>query len=151
MDRRHKIAFACFATNAALGLAFGIVYLASPSAMPYHEAAMRTAFSALPLGEQAVILALLRVAGGGLVATAIASGFLLGRPFRAGERWAPGALLAVQLAMAVGTAYGVGIVMALTGARPPWGAALAGLVLPVAGWLAATLHPGIRPLAPHAH
>ncbi len=152
MDRRHKLAFACFATNAALGLAFGVVYLASPAAMPYHEAAMGTAFSALGVGEQAVILALMRVGGGGFVAVALASALLLARPFRAGERWAAAALLAVQLAMAAGAAYGVGTVILRTGALPPWGAALASLVLPIAGWLAATPRPRIRPLAPrHAH
>jgi hypothetical protein len=75
MDRGRKLAFAFFALNAALGLAFGIVYLVSPAAMPYHEAAMKVAFAALPPGEQAVLLALMRVAGGGFVAAALASGF----------------------------------------------------------------------------
>ncbi len=148
MDRRRKIALACFAANAALGLAFGIVYLASPAAMPYHEAAMETSFSALGGGEQAVVLALMRVAGGGFVATALASAFLLARPFRAGERWAAGALLAVQLAMAAAAAYGVATVIVRTAASPPWAASLASLVLPVVGWLAAAPHPGIRRLLP---
>ncbi len=152
MDRRHKVAFACFAANALMGLAFGVVYVASPAVMPYHEAAMQTAFSALGRGEQAVLLALMRVAGGGFVAAAVASAFLLARPFRAGERWAAGALVAVQVSMAAGAAYGVATVIARTDALPPWAASLASLLLPVAGWLAVTLHPRDRRLAPrHAH
>ena len=49
--------------------------------------------------------------------------------------------------MAAGVAYGVATVIVLSGAMPAWGASLASVLLPVAGWLVVT-HPGVRPLVP---
>jgi hypothetical protein len=53
----------------------------------------------------------------------------------------------VQLAMAGGTAYGIGTVIVRTGALPPWPLSLASVLLPLAGWIAATTNP-VRRAAP---
>jgi hypothetical protein len=149
MDRRRTLAFTCFAANAILGLALGIVYLVSPSAMARQEAAVRAALPALGSGEQALLLALMRAGGVLLGAAAIAAFLALARPFRAGERWAASALRGEQLAMDAGAAFAVATVLVLAGVLPPWGAALASLLLPIAGWAVMAPHPRIRSLVPH--
>jgi hypothetical protein len=148
MDRRRTLAFTCFAANAILGLALGIAYLVSPSAMARQEAAVRAALPALGSGEQALLLALMRAGGVLLGAAGIAAFLVLARPFRAGERWAASALRGEQLALAAG-AFAVATVLVLAGVLPPWGAALASLLLPIAGWAVMAPHPRIRSLVPH--
>lgn len=147
MERQRNLTVSSlfFASNAVLGGAFGLLYVLSPRAMPYHLVAMSTSWTELGAGEQAVLMALMRVAGGGFVAAAIASAFLL-HALRAGDRRAPLALLLVQLAMGLSSAYAVGTVMLRTSATTPWPAALLGVLLPIAGYAAAVRLP--RPLVP---
>jgi hypothetical protein len=149
MDRRRMLAFTCFVANAVLGAALAIVYLASPAAMARDEAAARAVLPALGPGEQALLVAAVRVGGAVAIAAAAAWLFLRGRPIGAGERWAATAVVGEQYAMALGAAYAVATVLVLAGALPAWGAALASLLLPVAGWAVASPHPRIRSLVPH--
>jgi hypothetical protein len=142
MGRRWKVAFACFAANVAIAAAFGVTYLLSPRVMPYHAAAMGIPWSEVAPGEQAALLALMRLGGGGLLVTALASAFLLARPFRLRERWAAHALFAVQITLSLAVLYGMGTLTLLSDGRPPWVAAIAGVLLSVIGYWAAVRGPG---------
>ena len=56
--------------------------------MPYHSLALAKSWSEIEANTQTLILALMRVAGGGFISTGIAIAILLCIPFQAGETWA---------------------------------------------------------------
>ena len=53
-------------------LAFGVIYLTRSQFMPYHSLALDKPWSEVESNTQTLILALMRVAGGGFAATEIA-------------------------------------------------------------------------------
>ena len=117
----------CYGLTAIAALGFGITYLLTPTFMPYHAQALGLGWDELPANLQVLILALLRVAGGGLCAASVAVLALLIGPFRQGQRWAYQAVPIICLLVVVPTFRAVWSVQQQTMASPPLG--LVGLCL----------------------
>ena len=135
MPLLQQISFGLYSLVAAIALVFAMMYLIRPKFMPYHSAAVGLAWTEVDEGFRILIIALLRVAGGGFLAASSATIFLLLIPFRSGELWANWALLAVGLASAVPTLIATILVKLKTPASPPWIAAVIAIVLLIAGFV----------------
>lgn len=81
---------------ALLALAFGARYVLTKTFMPYHAAVLGKGWSALEPRLQAIILGMLKVAGGGLLGYDASLLWLL-LPLQRGEVWAAWAALTVSL------------------------------------------------------
>ena len=91
------VQLALFALSTALSVAFGIRYLACRQYMPYHAVVAGRDWAALDVGLQSVILGMLRIVGGGLLATGVATAWLMVGLYQ-GLAWAPWALLTLTFA-----------------------------------------------------
>jgi hypothetical protein len=103
MDLARLASFGCYSVVAVFCVASGILYLARTRFMPYHEAAAGVPWTQLDPHMQALLLGLLRVAGGELLAGGLALAVLLLVPFRAGETWPLWALPLMGLAVVLPT------------------------------------------------
>ncbi|MBE9060376.1 hypothetical protein [cf. Phormidesmis sp. LEGE 11477] len=101
--------------------------------MPYHAVAVGQNWAEVAPEYKILILALMKVAGGGWLATAFATAALLFIPFRKGMRWSYWALPAVGLPAALTSLYATIYVTQNTPASPPWIAAAVGTILLVSG------------------
>jgi hypothetical protein len=135
MPLLQKISFALYSLAAVLGLVFALMYLLRSRFMSYHSAAVGLTWDEVDERFRILIIALLRVAGGGYLTASTATIFLLLIPFRHGELWANWALLAIGLASMVPSLAATLLVKFKTPASPPWTAASCGLVLLVAGFI----------------
>jgi hypothetical protein len=102
--------------------------------MPYHAAALGTAWAALEPAEQTLILALMRVAGGGWVAVGIALAVLVAVPFRQGQAWAVWLLPLLGMVFYLPNLSATVRVTLDTPATAPWYGNLAGIVGLLAGY-----------------
>jgi hypothetical protein len=133
MSATSIAAFGCYAIVALVAVAFGLVYLLRPSFMPYHQEALATPWHEVEPRLQALLLAFMRGAGGGMLAAGIGAGALLLVPFRAGEAWSLVVIPAVELAVVVPMLWATYIVRSRTGAHSPVLLSAAGVGLIVAG------------------
>ena len=69
MTATLQIAFCCYLIPAIVSILFGIIYLTSSEFMPYHGLAVEKQWHELDIKFQTLVLALMRVAGGGFLAT----------------------------------------------------------------------------------
>ena len=133
MTRLQKWAMLCHSIAMLLLAGFGVIYLFKTEFMPYHAIAVGRSWAEIDAGLQLLLLALMKVAGGGWLATAIAIGVLLAWPFRAGLRWSYWAIPAIGLVAALSSLF-VTIYMANhSPANPPWFAAAIGVCCLCAG------------------
>jgi hypothetical protein len=65
------ITISCYVIVAILSFIFGLIYLTKSEFMPYHSQALNRQWQELESSYQTLILALMRVAGGGFLATGI--------------------------------------------------------------------------------
>jgi hypothetical protein len=133
VDAPDVAALVCYGIVAVTSIAFGAVYLVRSSYMPYHRDATEREWQELDAGLQALLLGLMRVAGGGLVAGGVALGMLLAFPFRDAEAWSRWALLLVGLAATLPSLYATASIRRRTGAHTPVWVSVAGVLLVVAG------------------
>jgi len=119
VNTRTKVAFVLFLLAYLVSAVFGLMYATRSQFMPYHAMAIDTEWSALPASYQVLFLALLKVGGGGMLATAVAGAFLLAIPFRQQLDWSRWALLAIIVTTSVLTLYGTLTVDLQTPANPP--------------------------------
>lgn len=123
MNTKTKIAFGCYLVAITIIASISLSYLFTPHLLPFHEQAIGTNWSDLPPGFQTQFLSLMKVAGGGYLATAIALGVLLFIPFRRGENWARQAIPAIGIPAILIINYAGLTVILNTPGRPPlvWG------------------------------
>jgi hypothetical protein len=133
VDLVRLASFACYSIVSIFCVASGILYLVRTRFMPYHEAAVGVPWTQLDPHLRALLLGLLRVAGGGLLAGGLALAVLLLVPFRAGETWPLWALPVIGLATVLPTLYATVYVRARTGANTPVWLSAAGLGLVALG------------------
>lgn len=133
MSATSIAAFGCYGVVALVTIAFGLIYLLRPSFMPYHQEALARPWQELEPRLQALLLAFLRAAGGGMLASGIGAGAMLLVPFRAGEGWSLVAIPAVELAVVLPMLWATYIVRSRTGAHSPVWLSAAGIALVVAG------------------
>jgi hypothetical protein len=129
MSARLRLAFVCYLLQLPPFIIFGVIYLTRSAFMPYHAVAVGHSWPDVDPAFQILILALMRVAGGGFLTTACAIGFLLFKPFRQGRRWAYWAIPAVGLISTLSSLYATAYVTSNTPASPPWIAAGLGVLL----------------------
>lgn len=130
-----KTAFYCHLCAVVFLIAFGLTYLLRPEFMPYHAKAVGKSWSEVEASFRILILALMRVVGGGFLATACAAGFILFAAFRRGAGWALWAIPIAGLCASLPSLYVTLKVARNTPASPPWIAAAVGTVLLLAGLL----------------
>ena len=125
----------CYGLVASISFIFGMIYLTRPQFMPYHSLALGKPWSEVEPNIQTLILALMRVAGGGFVATGIAIMILLLIPFQAEEPWAIYSIFLVAFWTSFGSCYATFLVQSRTPGNPPLKLSLATLVLTLIGFI----------------
>jgi hypothetical protein len=103
--------------------------------MPYHQEALGVPWQQLDPRLQALLLGLMRTAGGGLLASAGAIAVMVFVPLRAGEAWARYSIPIVGIAAAVPALYATILVRNRTGAHTPVLAAAVGVLMIVLGFI----------------
>lgn len=106
-------------TVGAVLLILALIYLVKPSFMPYHSQALSLEWNEVDLSTQNLILALMRVCGGGWLTIAITIIFLQWRFSRTKEPWIPGLILIVALVSTLSTLYATLLVWLNTPGNPP--------------------------------
>ncbi|MBN1429585.1 MAG: hypothetical protein JXB07_14540 [Anaerolineae bacterium] len=132
-------AFVVYALSVLLFCVFGIFYLVRSQFMPYHQEAVGKPWHQLDSRLQALLIGLMRTAGGGLLATGVAIAILLLTPFRAGEPWAKYAIPVIGLVGAIPSLYATMMVRSRTQAHSPVAASAAGVGLLVLGFVLSLL------------
>ena len=98
------IAIILLAIPVVLGLVIGVCYLAATQFMPYQAAVLGKSWTELEPRLQAVILAMLRVVGGGFIGLALTIAWLCFALYH-GARWAPWAILTIAAVMLAPALY----------------------------------------------
>lgn len=135
MNVTDVLALIFYAISAALLVVFGVVYLTCSEYMPYHRAALGLDWKDLNPPLQTLLITLLRVAGGGFLASGLGIGIILGFPFRSGEPWATYAILVIGLTVAIPTLYATIVMRRRTPASPPVAAGAVGVGSIVVGFI----------------
>jgi hypothetical protein len=135
MNTASIAAFVSYALAALLSMAFGIIYLVRSQFMPYHQEALDKPWQQLDARLQALLLGLMRTAGGGLLAGGISATILLLIPFRAGESWSLLAIPAIGLVTVLPTLYATVLIRSRTQAHTPVAASAIGVGLIVIGFI----------------
>ena len=135
MNTTFIASFVSYALAALLSMAFGIIYLVRSQFMPYHQEALGKPWLQLDLRLQALLLGLMRTAGGGLLAGGISAAILLFIPFRAGESWSLVAIPAIGLVTSLPALYATILIRSLTQAHTPIAAGAIGVGLLVVGFI----------------
>ena len=135
MSWRLRVAFSCYLLGLLLLIILALMYLLRSEFMPYHAAAVGQSWVEVDPAFQILISALMKVTGGGWLATAFATGILLFIPFRKGMRWAYWAIPVIGLSTSLTSLYATIYVARNTPASPPWMAAALGTILLVVGFV----------------
>lgn len=133
-------AAACHGVAALLFVAFGATYLARSEFLPYHRQAIGLEWKALLPSLQVVLLALMRVAGGALLAVGLSMLALLAIPFRRGEAWARWAVAGLGAVAGVAALHATVLVRTRTPGESPVVVVIAGLGFIALGFLLSLLH-----------
>lgn len=129
------ISFISYSCVAFISILFGLIYLTKNQFMPYHAEALGLSWSELSENMQVLILALMKAAGGGFLATGLAIFILLIIPFRVGDRWTIYATPAVSLCTSLGTLYATLLVKNKTPGKPPVVLSFLALALTIIGFI----------------
>lgn len=120
MSRRLIIAITIHAVP-TLGLLFqGLLYLTTPTFMPYHAEALDTAWDKLPAHHQGFILGVIKAMGAGSFSVSLALLIMLAKPFRSGDAWTLWAVPVIGVVFTSLTAYAAYTIDVLTPASTPW-------------------------------
>ena len=113
------------------GFIFAAMYLFRPEFMPYHEVAIGKPWNEMNEEYRVLIIALMRVSGGGWLATSVGMLLLLLIPFRKGRYWSYLGIPTIGLAALVPTFLATLIVKSNSSAVPPYllAASLIGLLI----------------------
>lgn len=129
MKTLKTISFISYTLVGLLGFVFAFIYLFRPEFMPYHEMAVGKDWNEIDPGMKVLILALMRVSGGGWLATAISiSVLLISRSKFKSSIFSIGLVL-VGLGALIPTLYATLYVRSNSPADPPWFAAAGGIAL----------------------
>jgi hypothetical protein len=112
-----------------LGYIFAAMYLFRPEFMSYHSVAVHQTWSQVDTQIQVLILALMRVSGGGWLGVSVAMSILLGRYYRTERFWLIVAIFFTGIAILLPTLYATLFVKSHSEANPPWIAALVAVAI----------------------
>lgn len=133
-----KVAVACYALSAAIGLFMAVRYWTADQFMPYHAIVSGSSWESLRPGVQRLVLGTLKAVSAGFLATSVTSLMLIAPAVR-GEAWARWTVLAAACALLVPLLYLNLSLRAATGAPTPVGATAAALALAFAAFIAAEI------------
>lgn len=125
----------CYGVVAFISLVFGVIYLTRTQFMPYHSLALGKQWSEVESNTQTLILALMKVAGGGFVVTGITILVLLYIPFQAREQWAIYSIFAIASCTSCSSGYATFLVNNRTLGNPPRKLSYATIVLTIIGFV----------------
>ena len=134
MTTKLKLAFGCNLVAITIVTLLALIYLFTPQLLPYQQAAIGTDWSDLSSGQQTQFLSLMKVSGGGYLATAASLSVLLWIPFRRREAWARWAIPAIGIPALLIVNYAGLTIIRNTPGRPPLIAGLVGVILLIAGF-----------------
>lgn len=135
MSASQIAAFVAYLLAYLMALLFALRYLRTDRFMPYHRTAIGTDWERLDRGLRVAMLGMLKIVGGGMLATSVAGLLLAVFPFRAGETWAIYAAPLPGLCLGLPTLYATLYIARETGAPTPIRAATAFVVLLIVGFL----------------
>lgn len=98
----------------------GLLYVVTPTFMPYHAEALAVRWEELPQHHQGFLLGVLKGMGAGSIAVTLAILIMLAIPFRRGHAWARWAVPVVGITFTALTAYAALTIALRTGASTPW-------------------------------
>ena len=127
------ISVICFSTVILIGLLFAGLYLFRRKFMPYHAHAIERSWSELDRELRVLIIALMRVVGGGWLASSLAMSIFMYHYMLNGDLFSSTALVFNGLAVCIPTLIATLIVKNRTKANPPVFAAILAIVLLLAG------------------
>ncbi|WP_224996128.1 hypothetical protein [Cesiribacter sp. SM1] len=116
---KQKLASAANYTVAAALFILAHIYLIKPSFMGYHSQALSLEWNEVDGATQTLVLALMRVCGGGWLAVSLTTVFLQWRFTRGREPWVPVVILVVGLISTLSTLYATLLVYLNTPGTPP--------------------------------
>jgi hypothetical protein len=129
MKTLKTISFICYALVGLLGFVFAFIYLFRSEFMPYHAVAVGTEWNTVDDSMKVLILALMRVSGGGWLATSISITILLIARSKFTSSIFSIGMTVVGLGALIPTLYATLYVRGNSPADPPWIAAVLGIVL----------------------
>ena len=119
MSSTQLAAFGCYAIAALIAFIFGTTYLTRKEFMPYHADAVERSWNDLDEKIRILIIALMRVAGGGWMASSLAIGILMYFFILQGDPLISLAMTFTGLAVSIPTLLATLIVKRRTKANPP--------------------------------
>lgn len=135
MTTKFKLALVCNLAAIAVVVVLALIYLCSPQLLPYQQAAIGADWSTLSVGMQTQFLSLMKVSGGGYLATAASLSVLLWFPFRRGEAWARWAIVFIGIPAILTVNYAGLTIIQNTPGRPPLIAGPITIILLIAGFV----------------
>ena len=123
----------CFSIVILVGLLFAGLYLFRRKFMPYHADAVERPWSELDKEIRVLVIALMRVVGGGWLASSLAMSIFLYIFILNGDLYAAVAIVITGLAVSIPTLIATLIVKHRSKANPPVFAAVLSMVLLLAG------------------
>jgi hypothetical protein len=124
---------------AILGYIFAFLYVFRQEFMPYHANAVNESWAQVDPKMQVLILALMRVSGGGWLGVSIAMTILLFKYCKTDQLWLMTSLFFIGLAIVVPTLLATLLVKNHSGSNPPWIAAAFAIFLLLVGWILALI------------
>ncbi len=119
MKNRLKLSVGCYFSGILMIATTALIYLFTPQILPYQSTALGLRWQELSPELQTQLMSLVRISGGGYLATAIALATMLFIPFRKGERWARIAIPAIGIPAALIVTYSGLTIIQNTPGRPP--------------------------------
>ncbi|ESA35272.1 hypothetical protein N836_12915 [Leptolyngbya sp. Heron Island J] len=132
---KFKLALSCNLAAIVIVALLALIYLFTPQLLPYQQTTIGTNWSDLGLGLQTQFLSLMKVAGGGYLATAACLAVLLWILFRRRETWARMAIPAIGIPAILIVNYAGLTIMHNTPGRPPLIAGPITITLFIAGFI----------------
>jgi hypothetical protein len=139
MSGTLKAAFLCYLLSLPLLYIFGLIYIFRSEFMPYHAVAVGQSWSEVDPAYQVLILALMKVAGAGLLGIAFSINIFLFKFFRHGIQWSFWAIPITGSFASLSTLYATIYVSQNTPASPPVLAASLGFILLILGFILSLL------------
>lgn len=145
MSTSARIALLVYALPTIGLLGQGLLYVTTPTFMPYHADALATTWDQLPANYQGFVIGTIKGMGAGSIAVTMALFILLAIPFRRGERWAYWAVPLIGMVFTALTAYAAYTIDVRTPASPPWRLTLGLTATYLAGAVVSTIAPRKSP------
>ncbi len=130
-----KISFSCYSITAIVSIIFGIIYLTRSEFMPYHAVALEREWTELDIKTQTLILALMRVAGGGFLATGMAVILLIYLYIKTTEEWIIFIIPTIGFVTSLSSLYATLLVKNRTPGLPPVNLTLLSIGLMLTGFI----------------